>query len=72
VPGSEYGLHWRISKIGSYDSFYASGFGLQRIFVIPELEMVIVMTQNWYHDPPRGRIQMDRILEGILESLNSN
>ena len=66
IPDSNYGLHWKLMKVGKYQSFYASGFGLQRIIVIPELEMVIVFTQNWYHDQPEGNKQMMKILNEFL------
>jgi len=72
IKGSNYGLHWKLMKIGNFETFYASGFGLQRIFVIPELNSVIVFTQSWYHNQPKGNKQMMKILdEYIIKSIKS-
>lgn len=72
ISGSDYGLHWKLMRIGKYQSFYASGFGLQRIFVVPELNVVIVLTQNWYHNQPKGNKQMMKILNDyILKAVKS-
>ncbi|HNP20275.1 MAG TPA: serine hydrolase [Fulvivirga sp.] len=72
ISGSDYGLHWKLIQIGEYQSFYASGFGLQRIFVIPKLNTVIVFTQNWYQNQPKGNKQMMKILEEyIIKAIKS-
>lgn len=72
ISGSDYGLHWKLMRIGKYQSFYASGFGLQRIFVVPELNVVVVLTQNWYHNQPKGKKQMMKILNDyILKAVKS-
>ena len=72
ISGSNYGLHWKLTEIGAYKSFYASGFGLQRIFVIPELDTVIVFTQNWYKNQPKGEKQMMKILnEYVIKAIKS-
>lgn len=39
-----YGYFWWVEKNTDYNIFFAGGFGEQRIFVIPELDMVIVVT----------------------------
>lgn len=39
-----YGYFWWVEKNTKYNIFFAGGFGEQRIFVIPELDMVIVVT----------------------------
>jgi CubicO group peptidase (beta-lactamase class C family) len=41
-----YGYLWWVSEIGRYRTFYASGFGGQHLFVIPELDVVIVVTST--------------------------
>jgi CubicO group peptidase (beta-lactamase class C family) len=66
IPGSNYGLGWKLMKLGEYKTFYASGYGLQRIFVIPELSMVIILTQSWYEDQPKGDKQMIKILSDYI------
>lgn len=70
IQASDYGLGWKLMQIDGLKTFYASGFGLQRIFVIPELNMVIVFTQSWYEDQPKGDKQMMKILKKyILKSV---
>jgi CubicO group peptidase (beta-lactamase class C family) len=72
IQNSNYGLHWKLMQIGNYEMFYASGFGLQQIIVFPKLEMVVVFTQNWYHDQPKGERQMMGILkEYILKGIKN-
>ena len=72
IKDSNYGLHWKLIKIGNYKSYYASGFGLQRIFVVPELNSVIVFTQSWYRNQPKGDKQMMKILEEyIIKAIKS-
>ena len=51
---NEYGYHWRLMNFGDKPCYYATGFGLQRIFVLPALDMVIVTTQQHYDSMPQG------------------
>jgi hypothetical protein len=53
-------------NIGNYEAFYASGFGLQRILVIPKLHMVVVFTQSWYLNQPKGHKQMMQIVDEYI------
>lgn len=39
-----YGYLWWVSTIGSYASFYALGYGGQTIYLIPDLDIVLVIT----------------------------
>ena len=39
-----FGYLYLIEENTDYEIFFAGGFGEQRIFVIPELDMVIVVT----------------------------
>jgi CubicO group peptidase (beta-lactamase class C family) len=53
VTGSaEYGYLWWIKNIRGYPSYFASGRGGQLIFIIPDLDMVIVTTAD--PDAPEG------------------
>lgn len=72
LQNSNYGLHWKRMNIANYATFYASGFGLQRIFIIPKLNIVLVFTQSWYQDQSEGNEQMMKILnEYIMKSLKN-
>jgi CubicO group peptidase (beta-lactamase class C family) len=42
--GDEYGYGWWIREIGGQRAYYAWGFGGQYIFVVPELDLVVVTT----------------------------
>jgi CubicO group peptidase (beta-lactamase class C family) len=42
----EYGYGWWIRDLGGYRAFYAWGFGGQYIFVLPELDLVVVTTSS--------------------------
>jgi CubicO group peptidase (beta-lactamase class C family) len=45
--GSEdYGYHWWVTNETGHDSFRAEGFGGQLIQVIPDLDLVVVITSN--------------------------
>ena len=44
--GSEFGYLWNLKRINGYDTFYASGWGGQFLFGIPELNMIIVITST--------------------------
>lgn len=69
---NEYGYHWRLMKIQDMACFYATGFGLQRIFVFPELDLVIAITQQHYRTMPKGRALTDELLENILMTISVN
>jgi len=69
---NEYGYHWRLMKMQDIACFYATGFGLQRIFVFPELELVIVMIQQHYRTMPKGRTLTNQLLEDILMTISLN
>jgi len=42
--GDEYGYGWWLREMGGRDAYYAWGFGGQYIFVVPDLDMVVVTT----------------------------
>ena len=44
ISGNEYGYGWWIREMGGQRAYYAWGFGGQYIFVVPDLEMVVVTT----------------------------
>ncbi len=60
VPGASvgvpdtYGYLWWISTVGPYASFYAIGYGGQTIYVIPDLDVVLVTTARWDVPPDLG------------------
>jgi CubicO group peptidase (beta-lactamase class C family) len=44
--GQEYGYGWWIRGSGAHDVYFAWGYGGQFIFVVPTLELVVVMTSD--------------------------
>jgi CubicO group peptidase (beta-lactamase class C family) len=44
--GGGYGYQWWTRRVGQHDSFVAAGFGGQRILVIPDLDLVVVLTTD--------------------------
>jgi len=43
---AQYGLLWWLAKFGTHTMFFAGGFGGQFIFVVPDLQAVIVITAD--------------------------
>jgi CubicO group peptidase (beta-lactamase class C family) len=41
-----YGYQWWTDTVALHDSFYASGFGGQRVQVVPDLDLVVVITAD--------------------------
>ncbi|MCB9252355.1 MAG: serine hydrolase [Flavobacteriales bacterium] len=66
---SNYGYLWRLTSIGNSICYYATGFGLQRIFVFPEKDLVIVMTQKHYETMPQGEKWTNRFVNSFLHIL---
>jgi CubicO group peptidase (beta-lactamase class C family) len=44
--GQEYGYGWWMRELGGHDAYYAWGFGGQYIFVVPDLDLVVVTTSS--------------------------
>ncbi len=66
---SDYGYHWRLMNFQNNSCYYATGFGLQRIFVFPTLDLVVVMTQQHYETMPQGEKWIEQFLTKLLETI---
>ncbi len=66
---TEYGYHWRLMTFDDEPCHYATGFGLQRIFVFPKLDLVVVMVQHHYETMPEGEKLTNQLLEDILKAI---
>lgn len=67
-----YGYLWwlRNYQVGDqqYRAFFAEGWGGQRILVIPDLEMVVVITGgNYESDPPNDEIIQQFVLPAVID-----
>ena len=61
----QYGYGWWLRTLGGHPAYYAWGYGGQFIFVIPELDSVIVATSS--PNPGDGRRQHRRRLNELIE-----
>jgi CubicO group peptidase (beta-lactamase class C family) len=66
-----YGYHWRLGTFESYPYYYATGFGLQRVFVFPTLSLVIVTMQQHYTTMPDGQRLTEKMLKAIINSIKT-
>ena len=62
-----YGYGWWVHELGDYETCFAWGYGGQYIFVLPELDLVLVTTSS--PDVSGARRGHRRALFGILERL---
>lgn len=67
---NNYGYHWKLRSFSGYPCYFASGFGEQRVFVFPTLNMVIVTTQHHYTTMPQGNRLTDEFVNAVLNSIN--
>lgn len=65
----EYGYHWRLTSFEGVPCYYASGFGVQRIFVFPTLNMVVVTTQQNFTSMPKGRKTTNVLIKSIIQTI---
>jgi CubicO group peptidase (beta-lactamase class C family) len=70
----DYGYMWWNRKVAGYDTYFAWGYGGQYIFIIPELDGVVVMmsslanaSQDRGYKEPVFDLLANHIIEGILE-----
>ena len=64
-----YGYHWRIMSFGGHSCYYATGFGLQCLFVFPGLDLVVGLNQQYYRDMESGSEKMEALLRYLLEAV---
>ncbi|MBB3035006.1 serine hydrolase domain-containing protein [Alteriqipengyuania lutimaris] len=62
--GEDYGYGWFISEAGGYDLYYGWGYGGQMVYILPALELTVVMTSDI--DAERGSDHIGA-LRGLLE-----
>lgn len=52
--GHDYGLGWWMRTSGSWDVFFAWGYGGQYVFIVPDLELTVVTTSDSLGPRERG------------------
>lgn len=61
-----YGLLWWSMEIQGIQTFYASGAGGQRLYVLPALNMVVVHLANNYLENRLGETEVNELLKTLL------
>lgn len=64
---TEYGYLWWIQELAGYKTFFASGFGGQYLCVIPEQEMIMVITSQM----DRPHIENKFLIRNLLLDINN-
>jgi CubicO group peptidase (beta-lactamase class C family) len=64
MPGDGYGYQWWTTRVDAHPSFVAVGAGGQFIQVIPELDLVVVITS----DGDQKRSDPQFLIEGTIVS----
>jgi CubicO group peptidase (beta-lactamase class C family) len=70
----EYGYLWRLTEYDFNDTkincYYGTGFGLQKLYIFPTLDLVVVITQQNYRRMPKGEKETQDIINNyILKSV---
>lgn len=66
--GDGYGYGWFMRRIGGRDVYYGWGYGGQMLYIVPALDLTVVMTSDT--DAPAGRTgyrdQLHRLVERVV------
>ena len=68
ISGNEYGYGWWIREMGGHRAYYAWGFGGQYIFVVPDLDLVVVTTSasTVAEDRRSHRVSVFGLVENLI------
>lgn len=69
--GDSHGYAWFLTRIGGQDVRYGWGYGGQMLYVVPELELTVVMTSDEGVSAARSghRIELHRLLGRIIAAV---
>ena len=71
--GIEYGYHWWLGTLPNSGERWIGAFGNggQRLFVIPDLQMVVVITAGNYNQPGQRQVPANVMLKHLMPALRS-
>ncbi len=67
--GSEYGYLWWLENFSDIECFYAMGYGGQFLFILPEIELIIVANSNWGTSGQTADEQWTRVYDFLIEQV---
>lgn len=69
--GSAYGYHWWVRQTAGYPAYYASGYGGQLVYVVPDFDLVVVtgVTPIAAYEPERQQSPVPCIDELIVPAV---
>ena len=66
VGGDDYGYHWWVTTADGHDAFAAAGFGGQLIEIVPDLNLVVVVSCTI----PEGNVHLDAsTFQGLVNAV---
>jgi CubicO group peptidase (beta-lactamase class C family) len=67
---SGYGYQWWVTEEAGYPSYFAAGYGGQYLYVVPDLDTIVVTTAK-YDLPPEETLDRDLITNFVLPAIKS-
>ncbi len=65
---TSYGYLWWITEYNNYKCYYACGYGGQYLFIVPELELIFVITSELDEPHPENKLLVKEFLRMIKSS----